>query len=1209
MKDITEVYFQEKLDELEFDMLEKTLLVQREEKDILLSYLIGLEGLIPGMRTSILRVEDNKLIPYIAPNLPNDFLDYIEGAPIGLSAGSCGAAAFLKKNIFCSNIAKSPYWQGHLEEASKYQIAACWSQPITNHKNEVIATLAHYFSFSKSPSELERTALQRSKVLISLVLTEFLHVNRLNRSIELYENVNKVTDDAIFDWDVVNDSITWGEGFYKLYGYETNKKFTFKDKRNIECAQDVEVQRENWERFLLDKNQFKWYNEIRIQHESGHYVYSEELAHVIRDDQGNPLRMIGVLRDISKRKEEELQANLHKEISELFTRDLSLEQILKITSNYLRTKFSIAIVEFWLTSNEEEQTYKVTYSVRNELMGCYGDDKEIIEFNRGEGLPGSVLESSTIQMWTANKLKRSFLRKELFKRSFLKSGIGIPLFGKLMQIGQLVLLSDEDLRGRTDLMSVVKFLSKHLGEEIARKKQEIEMNLLFNSAPDYLGVAGPSGKFVKVNPAFCEMLGYTEKEIISRPFVEFLHPNDREVSLDQYNQTLSASRKLSGFVKRYRSKSGDYKWISWSSSNRFGIDNYFFTYGRDVTKLMELQSRLDDATKLSKIGAWEYNLENKQYYWSPMMREIHGVTSEYEINEASAFAFFRNDFKGLATEKFERCIRYFEPFDFEAIIVSASNEERWVRIIGRAEVVEGRCSRIFGSSQDIHDNKAVELRLRNVSDNIPGVMFQYVYNLKTKQEDLRYVSNGSRSIWGYDPDECIQNRREIWKGIRLGGNFRMIQNLILNSIKTQTAWHSRWRHILPDGRVRYHEAFANPNKISTDEVIWDTIILDVTDLMEYEELVRRTAEVARIGSWEIDLFLTVEMPHLFCSPIMCSILGEKEGYSPSFIQWARFFKFDDFVRLKSHLRELIASQTSFDLQFEIELRNKTKKWIRCIGRAAQVNGKSVKLFGSVQDIQDQKLIEFELMRLNSDLEKNMHELEISNKELEQFAFVASHDLQEPLRMVTSFLSLLDKKYRHQLDDKAKSYIEYAVQGGERMRQIILDLLEFSRAGLTDNTVLSSVDLNTVLADVQILLKQQIEEADARFIIADLPKIQGDHSRLRQVFQNIISNAVKYRDETRQPLITIDYDVSESDYLIRVTDNGIGIDEKYHDRIFELFQRLHSREQYSGNGIGLSITKKIVESLGGSIRVESCAGKGTSFIVSFKNARNMDDISF
>ena len=207
--------------------------------------------------------------------------------------------------------------------------------------------------------------------------------------------------------------------------------------------------------------------------------------------------------------------------------------------------------------------------------------------------------------------------------------------------------------------------------------------------------------------------------------------------------------------------------------------------------------------------------------------------------------------------------------------------------------------------------------------------------------------------------------------------------------------------------------------------------------------------------------------------------------------------------------------------------------------------------------------------------------------------MASHDLQEPLRMVTSFLTQLEKKYGDVLDKKGLLYIDFAVDGAKRMRQIILDLLEFSRVGRTEDK-LEAVDINDVLDDVKHLYRKKISDRKVNIIAQNLPVIEAPKSPVRQVFQNLISNAIKYSKEGVSPEININYNESEDFWKFTIQDNGIGIEQEYFDRIFVIFQRLHRREEYSGTGMGLAVTKKIIENLGGKIWLESEENEGTKF---------------
>jgi PAS domain S-box-containing protein len=250
------------------------------------------------------------------------------------------------------------------------------------------------------------------------------------------------------------------------------------------------------------------------------------------------------------------------------------------------------------------------------------------------------------------------------------------------------------------------------------------------------------------------------------------------------------------------------------------------------------------------------------------------------------------------------------------------------------------------------------------------------------------------------------------------------------------------------------------------------------------------------------------------------------------------------------------------------------------------NNKLQFVIGYGIDITERKLIEIQLSDALQSIKK-------TNTELEQFAYVASHDLQEPLRMVTSFLTQLEKKYSDKLDERAKEYIHFAVDGAKRMRQIILDLLEFSRVG-RQYELQKEIDVNEIIQEIELLHHQQIIEKHATINIKNLPIIFAHRTPLRQVFQNIIGNSLKYNNEGVAPEINIEAIPLKDRWQFKISDNGIGIEPEYYDKIFEIFQRLHNKDEYSGTGIGLAITKKIIENWGGKIWVTSILGKGTNF---------------
>ena len=233
----------------------------------------------------------------------------------------------------------------------------------------------------------------------------------------------------------------------------------------------------------------------------------------------------------------------------------------------------------------------------------------------------------------------------------------------------------------------------------------------------------------------------------------------------------------------------------------------------------------------------------------------------------------------------------------------------------------------------------------------------------------------------------------------------------------------------------------------------------------------------------------------------------------------------------------------------------------------------------------------ERMQLQTELEETVERLQQSNERLREFAYAASHDLQEPLRMVTSYLQLLDRRYTDGLDADAREYIDFAVDGAQRMRELVNDLLEYAEIE-QDTLQLEPVDCEAIIDRVLDDLRVQIDDADATIVVGSLPTVQANANQLETLVQNLVANALKYNEEV--PHIEITAEESEAVWTFSVRDNGIGIDPDRTEWIFGLFKRLHADDAYPGTGIGLTLCQKIVENHGGDIWVQSEVGDGSTF---------------
>lgn len=252
-------------------------------------------------------------------------------------------------------------------------------------------------------------------------------------------------------------------------------------------------------------------------------------------------------------------------------------------------------------------------------------------------------------------------------------------------------------------------------------------------------------------------------------------------------------------------------------------------------------------------------------------------------------------------------------------------------------------------------------------------------------------------------------------------------------------------------------------------------------------------------------------------------------------------------------------------------------------------GKTTHFLGMQLDITDR-------ITANEQLQAKSEELERSNHELEQFTYATSHDLQEPLRMINSYIQLLNKRYGDKLDEDAQTFLGFATEGAERMQELINDLLSLSKVSSSENRFMQ-VDIGKTVDRALQNLRMSTEESNAQITVNELPELNVDATQISQLFQNLIGNAIKYRHKDTAPQITISAKKHKNSYVFSVADNGIGIPKEHFERVFTIFQRLHTRTEYPGNGIGLSICSKIIDKHGGKIWVESITGKGSTFYFS------------
>jgi PAS domain S-box-containing protein len=374
---------------------------------------------------------------------------------------------------------------------------------------------------------------------------------------------------------------------------------------------------------------------------------------------------------------------------------------------------------------------------------------------------------------------------------------------------------------------------------------------------------------------------------------------------------------------------------------------------------------------------------------------------------------------------------------------------------------------------------------------------------------------------------------------------------------------------------------------------------DISTRIKYENEIMESAEKFRSLSEQALLGIAIlqDGKVKYMNDAFAGMNGytKQEMFSWSYDDFFGRIEPEEAEKLKNGMmeRKKLPGDQQRNYQFRIKSGDGKIKWLDVYVRAILYEERPAD-FITQADITNLKETEEKLNR-------TINELKASNAELEQFAYVASHDLQEPLRMVSSYVQLIKKRYEGKLGADADDFIHFAVDGADRMQHLIRDLLAYSRVGTLKKEpgpVAMENVVRTVMSNMEMLLK----ETGATVSFSGLPVITADELQMVQLAQNLMSNSIKFRKKEAPPVLEISAERRTGEWVFKFSDNGIGIDGRYYDKIFIIFQRLHGKSEYPGTGIGLAICKKIVESYGGAIRVESKEGEGTSFYFSIPDGK-------
>jgi PAS domain S-box-containing protein len=924
-------------------------------------------------------------------------------------------------------------------------------------------------------------------------------------------------------------------------------------------------------------------------------------ASAIVDTEGTPIGMTAVWRDISERRraEDELRrtgalVDLIRSIAVAANEATSLESVLRFTLSHVCAHVGWPTGHAYVLAEDaagELASSGVWCTDASTRMQAFREKTEQMRFAPGVGLPGRVLASGK-PSWAQDLRDACFARGEAAKKAGIKAAFAFPVLAGEEVVAVLEFFSDEFVEPDEPLLEVMAGIGTTLGRVVERKRARDEIDRVFTLSQDMLAIVGFNGEFRRVNQAFCRALGYTEHALMEIPYLDLIYPEDLRATYKEL-QRLATGTSVKGFELRMRRKDGAYIWTQWNATP-FASDKAIYTHARNITERKRaeaaIQAASDEIRDLYNAAPCGYHSLDKD-----------GVFVRINDTELEWLGYKRNELIGK-----KKITDLMPPSSRRAFKQSlpAFHKRGWMRGL-EIEMVRknGTTFPALVSASAVKDASGSFVMTRSTVFDIT--------ERKRAEEELRESELRARTIvnTAYDAFVAIDQSGAItdWNP-QAEATFGWTRKEVLGRKLAETIVPRRFRRLhkkglsyfLPagkgavlnrrielaalhkDGHEFQVETTITPVQVG-DEYAFNAFIHDITERKQAETTRGRLAAIVESSDDAI---------------IGTNLDGRITSWNKGAV-WLYGYSTEEAIG--KPITTLVPKDRRDEVAAIVERERAGERVEHFETICLRKDGSRVDVSLTISPILDADGVITGASTIARDvtarkraeaLARETEELARSNADLEQFAYVASHDLQEPLRMVTGYCDLLERRYKGKLDSDADDFITFAVEGARRMQELVRGLLAYSRVGPQGQT-LEVVDATSAFERAVANLSLAVKESGGTVSHGQLPVLRADGSQLEHVFQNLIGNAIKFRGDD-PPRVHVRAARKADMWLFSVKDNGIGIDPRYEEKVFAIFQRLHGRGKYPGTGLGLAICKKIIERHGGRIWFESGPGSGTTF---------------
>ncbi|MBU2019984.1 MAG: PAS domain S-box protein [Bacteroidetes bacterium] len=711
-----------------------------------------------------------------------------------------------------------------------------------------------------------------------------------------------------------------------------------------------------------------------------------------------------------------------------------------------------------------------------------------------------------------------------------------------------------------------------------------------------------------VHPSFWENLNFPDQEEHQKVWYDCIEDPQRDQFLKRCETFYQSKESAFTMHIPMRTYTNHKRWYI-AQVVRLGenIDKKqsFLYMLKDISLRIREKDLLEEGQKILKMGFWEMNFESKSVFWSKTTRQIHGVSDDYVPNLEDAVSFYKEGkSRELIKKHLEACYEKGTPFEIEAEIVQANGKSLWVESRGKVDFEDGKCVRLYGTFQDISKRKKVENDLRISEESFRGAFQNATIGmalLDPKGNWLK-VNESLCKMVGYTSEELTNITFEAIthpEDVHLDNQMlRELKESKFESYQVEKRYYHKNGHLVwlissvsmvkkEDGSPEYfilQLTDITERKLAFDQVInANKRIQGIIDASTYVSIISTTLDGTIVefnkgaenllGYSASDVIDKVNFAQLHLDSEI-----KERGIKLSSVYGKRIEDFEVFVH-----KAKLGFHDSGD--WTVVRKDGAHIAVQLVVTAIRnSNNEIVGFLGMATDLTERK-------RAESLLNK-MAILESKSKEMEQFAYITSHDLREPLLTITNYISLIQSEFSSEMTEQAQQFFNYILAAGQHLTQLINGLLEYSR--LSNVSEKEEVDLQKVIHRVVANLEGKIKQENAIIRFENLPIVRGYENHLYILLQNLIQNALKFKKPDVLPEIEIRCYKKGEFWIVSVQDNGIGLSNKYVSKIFTIFQRLHNKNEYEGTGLGLALANKVCELHGGKIWVESKENQGSTF---------------